>query len=62
MAFFLKNDVNNDLTPKMIRGIGKRVRNSFLIKHSYAYHLRNIEAKETMAYYQNKRSPRFERI
>ena len=62
MAFFLKNDVHNDLTPKMIRGIGKRVRNSFLIKHSYAYHLRNIEAKETMAYYQNKRSPRFERI
>ena len=58
MAFFLKNDVNNDLT----RGIEKRVRNSFLIKHSYAYHLRNIEAKETMAYYQNKRSPRFERI
>ena len=46
----------------MIRGIEKRVGNSFLIKHSYAYHLRNIEAKETMTYYQNKRSPRFERI
>lgn len=44
----------------MIRGIEKRVRNSFLIKHAYQF--RNIEAKETMAYYQNKRSPRFERI
>ncbi|CAH3185073.1 unnamed protein product, partial [Porites evermanni] len=40
----------------------KRVRNSFLIKQIYAYQLRNIEAKETMAYYQDKRSPRFERI
>ena len=46
----------------MIRGIEKRVKNSFLIKHSYAYQLRNIEAKETMAYYQNKRTPWFERI
>ena len=55
-------DVNNDLTPKMIRGIEERVRNSFVIKHSYAYQLRNIETEETMAYFQNKRSPWFERI
>ena len=27
-------DVNNDLTPKMIRGIKERVRNSFVIKHT----------------------------
>ena len=55
-------DVNNDLTPKMIRGIEETVRNSFLIKHSYAYQLRKIETEETMAYFQNKRSPWFERI
>ena len=54
-------DVNNDLTPKMIRGIEERVRNSFAIKHSYAYQLRSIETEETMAYFQNKRSPWFER-
>ena len=46
----------------MIRGIKERVRNSFVIKHSYAYQLRNIETEETMAYFQNKRSPWFERI
>ena len=55
-------DVNNDLTPKMIRGIEERVRDSFVIKHSYAYQLRNTETEETMAYFQNKRSPWFERI
>lgn len=33
-----------------------------MIKQIYAYQLRNIEVKETMAYYQDKRSPRFERI
>lgn len=38
------------------------MRNSFLIKQIYAYQLRNIEVKETMAYYQEKRRPRFERI
>ena len=46
----------------MIRGIEETVRNSFVIKHSYAYQLRNIETEETMAYFQNKRSPWFERI
>ena len=61
MVFFFK-DVNNDLTPKMIRGIEEIVRNSFVIKHSYAYQLRNIETEETMAYFQNKRSPWFERM
>ena len=60
-GFFFK-DVNNDLTPQMIRGIKERVRNSFVIKHSYAYQLRNIETEETMAYFQNKRRPWFERM
>ena len=46
----------------MIRGIEERVRSSFVIKHSYAYLLRKIETEETMAYFQNKRSPWFERI
>ena len=53
-------DVNNDLTSKMIRGIEERVRNCFVIKHSYAYQLRNIVTEETMANFQNKRSPWFE--
>ena len=60
-GFFFK-DVNNDLTSQMIRGIKERVRNSFVIKHSYAYQLRNIETEETMAYFQNKRRPWFERM
>ena len=46
----------------MICGVKERVRNSFVIKHSYASQLRNIETEETMAYFQNKRSPWFERI
>ena len=46
----------------MIRGVKERVRNSFVIKHSYAYQLRNIETEETMAYFQNKRGPWFERM
>ena len=46
----------------MIRGIEERVRNSFVIKHSYAYKLRNIDTEETMAYFQNKRSPWFKRM
>ena len=60
-GFFFK-DVNNDLTPQMICGIKERVRNSFVIKHSYASQLRNIETEETMAYFQNKRGPWFERM
>ena len=46
----------------MIRGIKERVRNSFVIKHSYAYQLRNIETEETMAYFQNKQSAWFKRM
>jgi len=30
-------DLNNDLTPKIICGIEKRVRNWFVVKNSYAY-------------------------
>ena len=41
-------DVDKDLTSKMISGIEKSVRNSFVIKHSYAYQLRNIETGNTL--------------
>ena len=33
-----------------------------MINHSYAYQLRNTETEETVVYFQNKRSPWFERI
>ena len=46
----------------MICGIKERVRNSFVIKYSYASQLRNIETEETMAYFQNKRRPWSERM
>ena len=46
----------------MIRRIKERVRISFVIKHSYAYQLRNIETEETMAYFQNKQSAWFKRM
>ena len=38
------------------------VRNSFVIEHSYAYQLRNIKRGDTMAYYQNRRSPWFDQL
>ena len=57
---FIFGDVNNDLNPKMIHKIEKSLRNSFVIKHSYAYELRNIETEKTLVYFQNKRSPWFE--
>lgn len=35
---------------------------SFIIKHSYAYHLRNIETGKTMAWCQNLKSPWFDKM
>ena len=54
------HDVNRNLTTKAFQTIEKTVRNSFAIKQSYAYQLRNIETGNTMAYYQNRRSPWFD--
>ena len=42
---------------KAFQEMEKTVRNSFVIKHIYAYHLRNIEMGDTMAYYQNPKKP-----
>lgn len=54
-------DVKNNLTTKAFQKIEKTEKNSFFIKHGYAYQLRNIEKGDTVAYYQNRRSPWFER-
>lgn len=42
---------------KAFQKMEKTVRNSFVIKHIYAYHLRNIVMEDTMAYYQNPKKP-----
>lgn len=54
-------DVKNNLTTKAFQKIEKTEKNSFFIKHGYAYQLRNFEKGDTVAYYQNRRSPWFER-
>ena len=54
------HDANRNLTTKAFQTIEKTVRNSFAIKQSYAYQLRNIETGNTKAYYQNRRSPWFD--
>ena len=53
---------NKDFTTGLFREIEKNVRNSSVIKHNYAYQLQNIETGFTMGYYQNRRSPWFERL
>ena len=50
-------DVKNNLTTKAFQKIEKTEKNSFFIKHGYAHQLRNIEKGDTVAYYQNRRSP-----
>lgn len=47
---------------KASQKIQKTVGSSFIIKHSYAYHLRNIETGETVAWYQNLKSPWFDNM
>lgn len=42
--------------------IQKPVESSFIIKHGYAYHLRNIETGKAMAWYQNLKSPWFDKM
>lgn len=54
-------DVKNNLTTKAFQKIEKTAKNSFFIKHGYAYQLRNIEKGDTVAYYKNRRSYWFER-
>lgn len=47
---------------KASQKIQKTVGSSFITKHSYAYHLRNIETGETVAWYQNLKSPWFDKM
>lgn len=42
--------------------IKKPVESSFIIKHRYTYHLRNIETGKAMAWYQNLKSPGFDKM
>lgn len=49
--------MNRKLTTKAFQTIEKTVRNSFTIKQSYAYQLRDIETGNTMAYYPNPQKP-----
>lgn len=49
--------MNRKLTTKAFQMIERTVRNSFTIKQSYAYQLRNIETGNTMAYYPNPQKP-----
>ena len=54
--------MNKNLTTKVFQEIEKTVRNSFVIKHSNAYQIRNIETWVKMAYYKNHRSPWFDEM
>lgn len=47
---------------KAFQEIETTVRNSFVIKHSYAYRLRNFENRNTTAFHNNHRSPLFDKM
>lgn len=57
-----RNGVFFKICLQRIRKIEKRVRNNLVVRHSYAYELRKIETKESIANFQNERSLWFERL
>ena len=50
-------DLDRDLTPKLMEKIKKNVRTSFYARHIYVYKLRNIEDGTIIVYYKNIGSP-----
>ena len=56
------HDVNKNMPTKAFQEIETTVRNSFVIKHSYAYRLRNFENRNTTAFHNNHRSPLFDKM
>ena len=50
-------DLDRDLTPKLMEKIKKNVRTSFYARHIYVYKLRNIEDGTIIVYYKNISSP-----
>ena len=49
--------LEEDLTPKFMEKIERRVHSSFYIRHIYSYWLRNIEDNTRIEYFQNHSSP-----